>query len=331
MDIMRTFSSAAAGLASRLAGAGACVVAMVLGMSACSPEGGMAGVSQESAKAVQRTDRFQAAATTGEHIVVVGAFGTVAVSADGGKAWHRNELPGAPALTDIAACGNGMLAALDVNGAMWRTGRTAKDWSSAPVPAADTLLAAACDADSRLWVSGARGGLFVSADGGRTWADRSISEDIQLLNIQFPAPGFGVIAGEFGRVLVSRDNGATWSEGGSLGEDFYPLAMHFESASRGLVVGLGGAVLETVDGGASWERTKAPTDAPLYGVRALPGGNAVVVGAGGTALRRAGGQWQPIEGVPKTDLRGIAVTPSSLIVAGAGAIVALPTAVASAQ
>jgi hypothetical protein len=79
-------------------------------------------------------------------------------------------------------------------------------------------------------------------------------------------------------------------------------------------------VFETLDGARSWTRGNAPAEAPLYGVLALPGGDAVVVGAAGMAARRTGGAWAPVSGVPMADLRGLAISPMGVVLAGTGTL-----------
>lgn len=297
-------------------------VAVAFGLAGCGKDAQLTSVSAEKSKSIHRFDHFQSVTGNGQRVVGVGAFGVVAVSADGGANWTRQELAGAPGMIKVAACGDGSFAALDPDGVVWRAGSDAVQWTANKVPVTDTVLDMTCTSDNHLWVVGTRGAIFSSVDGGKSWKDQSLSEDIQLLNVQFPSPETGVIAGEFGRVLLSPDGGGNWSEGGSLGPEFYPQGMDFADTQHGFVVGLGGAVLETADGGHAWVRSKAPTEAPLYGV--LAGAEPLVVGAAGSAFRRAGGAWKPVGGLPPTDLRGLLRTSSGVMVAGAGLLVALP-------
>lgn len=295
----------------------------VLALGGCQGDQRSGGVAAEMAKPVRRIDHLQSVAGNGKVLVAVGAFGAVIVSEDGGATWKRRDLPEGGALIKAAACGDGSFAVLDFGGRLWLGTPDAASWSARQLPPSDAHLDVACTAENRLWVTGARGLLATSRDGGKSWEDKSLDEDIQLLNVQFPTPSFGVITGEFGRVLVSRDGGAKWEQAAGLGDDFYPQGMHFETEARGLVVGLGGAVLETLDGGRGWTRGNAPAEAPLYGVLALAGGDAVVVGAAGMAARRVNGTWEPVAGVPMADLRGLAVTPKGVVLAGTGTLMPL--------
>lgn len=307
------------------AGAAAMLVISSLILSACQGEQRhSSGVAAEAAKSVRRTDHFQSLVSNGTVLVAVGSFGAVISSADGGASWTRTALADGAPLVQVASCGDRSFIALDFSGKIWRAPPNAAAWTALPLPPADAVLDATCTPDNHIWVTGARGLITVSTDGGKSWNEKSLDEDVQLLNISFPSASLGIITGEFGRVLISRDGGASWSQGGSLGDDFYPQAMHFENERRGLVVGLGGAVQETLDGGMTWTRSKAPIEAPLYGVLALPGGGAVVVGAAGSAARLSDGVWSPVSGLPMTDLRGLVATPKGVMLAGTGTVQPLP-------
>lgn len=300
-----------------------CSIALAVCLAGCERAAQLSSVSAERAKAIHRFDHFQSVAGNEQRLVGVGALGVVAVSADGGASWSRQELAGAPGLVKVATCGDGGFAALDVDGTVWRAGPDAAQWTANKLPATDTVLDLTCTSDNHLWVVGTRGAIFSSADGGKNWKDQSLTEDIQLLNVQFPGGAAGIITGEFGRVMLSADGGASWRDGGSLGPEFYPQGMDFVDAQHGLVVGLGGAVQETVDGGMTWRRGKAPTEAPLYGV--LAGGDPLVVGAAGSAFRKVNGAWTPIAGLPLTDYRGLVRTSSGVVLAGAGLLAPIPT------
>lgn len=299
------------------------VCAVLIVLSACNDESLFKLVNAEKAQPLHRFDHIQSIAFSQGHLVGVGAYGVVTVSLDGGESWARHELPGAPGLTKVVTCGDGSFAALEFDGQVWSGSADGATWNAAKIPATDAVLDLACTADNHLWVVGARGQIFSSADVGKTWEDKSLTEDIQLLNVQFPTAKDGIITGEFGRVLVSSDGGVSWKQAGSLGADFYPQSQDFKSAAHGIVVGLSGVVLETIDGGKNWSNGKVPTEAPLYGVQILDDSHAVVVGAAGLAFLRSGQTMTQIKGLPVSDLRGMALTPTQLILAGTAGVNAL--------
>ena len=298
----------------------AALLALTAGISACHDDSAFKSVAVERAQPLHRFDHIQSVAYAHDHLVAVGAFGVVINSADGGKSWTRQELPGSPGLIKVVACGNGSFAALEFDGQVWSGTADGSTWKASKIPATDAVLDMTCTADNHLWVVGARGAIFNSADAGATWKDVSLSEDIQLLNVQFPTPNIGYITGEFGRVLATADAGGSWKEVGSLGQDFYPQGQDFRDAAHGTVVGLTGVVMETTDGGKTWAHGKAPTEAPLYGVQYLDDTHAVLVGAAGMAFVRNGHDISPIKGLPVSDMRGMAVTPTQLITVGTAGV-----------
>ncbi|MFZ8382390.1 hypothetical protein ACO1LY_15175, partial [Staphylococcus aureus] len=93
-------------------------------------------------------------------MVAVGAYGVVETSHDNGASWTRRELPDAPALIKVAACGDGHFAALDMNGRLWHADAESATWSVAQIPAQDALLDLTCTRDNRIWAIGARSAIF---------------------------------------------------------------------------------------------------------------------------------------------------------------------------
>lgn len=301
------------------------IAGLALILAGCDGDHGGNAVAAEQAKPVRRYDVLQSVAQNGHVMVAVGAYGVVETSQDHGASWSRRELPDAPALIKVAACGDGHFAALDMNGQLWHAGADAASWSATPIPAPDALLDLTCTSDNHVWAIGARSAIFTSADDGKSWTNLSRDEDAQLLNIQFTSAQDGVISGEFGHVMLTHDGGKSWADGGSLGDTFYPQGMDFSDAGHGIVVGLNGVEQETADGGKTWTLHHVPTQAPLYGVLLAKSGKALVVGAAGTAFSGLGDQWTAQPGLPLTDLRGLspATGGGAVIVSGAGLLAAL--------
>ena len=142
-------------------------------IAACDDDQTANAVAAEQAKAVRRYDVLQSVAQNGHVMVAVGAYGVVETSSDNGVNWVRRELPDAPALIKVAACGDGHFAALDMNGQLWHAGADAASWSAAPIPAQDALLDLTCTSDNRVWAIGARSAIFSSVDDGKTWTNQS--------------------------------------------------------------------------------------------------------------------------------------------------------------
>ena len=164
---------------------------------------------------------------------------------------------------------------------------------------------------------GAHSLMLVTSDGGATWTPRQAlaapaapekpaapmqgdlfsAADLELEEEADPhfnaiaAAGEHtlVIVGERGTFLRSDDDGASWTRmpfpyKGSMFGVLWLGEQHL------LAYGLRGNVYESRDNGGSWGKVDAPSSASLLGGAALEGGGAVLAGANGTLLRRAGAE-----------------------------------------
>lgn len=282
----------------------------------------LSGVDQELAKPVHRYDQFQAAARNGQQMVVVGEAGTVLVSRDEGLSWKRQELPGRPALIDLALCADGRFVALDTKRSVWLSDQNAKDWQAHPVETMEAVMALTCDDQNRIWVVAGFSTILSSADGGVSWNEESFGDDAQLTSVQFLDHSTAYITGEFGMVLKSSDGGASWERAADMPGEFYPQATHFVDTERGWAVGLNGAILHTTDGGGSWQNQDSGINIPLYGITGI-GETLYAVGENGFVLHYAAGSWQalPHENNILSYLRAASASPDSLLVAGGNGVI----------
>jgi photosystem II stability/assembly factor-like uncharacterized protein len=293
-------------------------------LSGCEAPLVLAGVEEQKQATTLRYDQFQAAATLGQHIVVVGGRGAIVMSDDGGTSWERETLPGEPALIDVTTCGESGFAALDINRSVWMMDAAGGGWTKSVIETPETPLTLDCTDDGTLWVAGSFSTLWTSTDRGQRWRETSLNDDLMFTAIQFLDANNGYALGEFGTVARTQDGGDTWDMLEPLPNEFYPLAAKFASLERGWVTGLNGAVLYTHDAGASWTRATTPVTAPLYGL-VVAGSQVYATGDHGSLIvSQDGGPWQRLAVDAKTlsYLRGIAATDDGrLVVAGGGGVV----------
>lgn len=289
-------------------------------LAACESALNLAGTEAASRQALRRSDLFQAAAHTGKAVVVVGNHGLMLRSTDGGSSWQRQNFAGWPSLVDVTACGNGLFAALAVEGEVWISDDDGLTWSARPLETEEAPQAITCDPNDRLWVVGSFGTILASADGGDSWSDHSPGDDIIFNHIRFFDARTALVLGEFGAVMWSRDGGATWTVADQpMPEEFYPLAAWFRSPQEGWVAGISGQILYTGDGGSTWTLQSTGTIVPLYGLVPV-GGVLHAVGGEGTVLRLDGERWLHVEhGKPiRLHLRAhLALDEQRLLVGGA--------------
>lgn len=308
------------------------VLVLLVLLNGCESPLKMDAVEQRLHEPIRRSDQFQMATANKNAIVVVGNQGLVVTSADQGTSWQRDKLPGWPELIGVAACPDGVFAALAAEGQVWVSANDGGDWTRYALDSEEAPQAITCDPQNRIWVVGSFSSIFASADAGVSWDVSSMDEDTILTNIQFVDVQTAFISGEFGTLLKTTDGGLTWVSLPALANDFYPQAMHFADHNRGWIVGLQGQILHTQDGGKSWVLQPTDTRAPLYGIEEA-GTKLFVVGGEGMVLQQNygqqwGQQWTSLDHGQAIFLYLRAVLPvgkDRLLVAGqAGALYLLP-------
>ncbi|MFQ5635543.1 MAG: WD40/YVTN/BNR-like repeat-containing protein [Gammaproteobacteria bacterium] len=307
----------------------AVAVSGLVAISGCEAPLVLDHVEAQRGATTQRYDLFQATATNGNTIVVVGSGGVVLTSADSGTTWSRSQLAGAPFLLDVAACPDDRFVALAAKRQVWIGDAAGQAWSAAPLDTFEALQAVTCDPRGRIWVVGSFSTLWRSDDFGASWTETSLNEDLHLTTIQFVDERTGFMTGEFGVIVRSRDGGESWENLVPLADEFYPQAAHFGDAETGWIVGLNGTIWATADGGASWSQQQSGTSAPLYGIAANGPGLFAVGGFGTVLAATPSGAWRRIDhGLPiRFYLRGVLPLDNHriLTVGGAGALFVIDT------
>ncbi len=245
------------------------------------------GVQSELNKPIRRSDRFQAAVSNDNVLVVVGSYGVILTSTDNGQAWTRREIDETPSFIDATACPDGSIAVLAVERRIWTSTDNGKSWHVKDLASEETPQALTCDPSGRLWVVGSFSSILSSSDLGASWQIGSLDDDLILTYVKYFNKQQGLVMGEFGTVAHTENGGETWERGEPMPDDFYPMAALFFEPDRGWVAGLSGAILYTEDRGQSWQRAVTETDAPIYGF-AAQGDELYAVGDFGTVLRLEG-------------------------------------------
>lgn len=141
---------------------------------------------------------------------VVGAFGLVLRTADGGRTWeplmHAADNPKALHLYAVRRIGDQLLIAGEQGTLLrWDGAR----FAALPLPYAGTLFGL-LGHERAVLAHGLRGHVLRSTDGGRTWAEVPTGLGVGLTAATLDAGGRMVLASQAGHVLVSRDEGATF-------------------------------------------------------------------------------------------------------------------------
>jgi photosystem II stability/assembly factor-like uncharacterized protein len=195
---------------------------------------------------------FAVGLNTSGVIAAVGAFGTVTVSADGGKSWQ--------------------LATIDWN-------RFVKDEGVQP-----HLYDVLVDSQGVITIAGEFGLILRSADRGATWVELNRG-DASLFDLAIRSDGAGYAVGQDGTVLTTADNGKSWT---ALPTGSKSVLLGVWSAPDGhvLITGMH-TTLESHDGGRNWKtRSDADFATGWYaGVAGSASGALILVGNTGRIVR----------------------------------------------
>lgn len=253
----------------------------------------------------ERTDRMW----------LVGSYGQVRMSDDGGENWTSGWTGTHQHLQDAVALGDGTVVAVGNGGHILRSEDSGRSWQSVSgVPLSDIenkLVRIHQAPDGALWAVGAMGAALVSRDQGRSFTQVVAREDMAWNDVGFSENGTWLV-GEFGRILYSPDGHEWQTISAPVSESF--MAVDFRGP-YGVIAGLNGAVLTTEDGGEHWKQVPVDSATPaLYAVTMGESGDAILGGALGQLftldlqmhpfLQGLDGQLAPADVVLDVDLHG---------------------------
>lgn len=267
---------------------------MALLLAGCEAKLDLSGVEAGSAETNQRTDYYQAMASTPQATLLAGNNGVLLTSLDQGKNWSRQVIANGRSLIDLDSCADGSFIALSFDNRLWHSADQGKSWTSFKLPTDEQMLTAACSPSGAWWVAGGLSTLLGSTDQGTSWNDNSLGEDAMLTNLQFIDAEHAVVTGEFGLFFSSSDGGTSWQQAGSLPDEFYPHASYFLNHDEGWVGGLNGFIYHTTDAGQHWQRQQTPLSAPVFNFLASSGG-LFAVGDNSSVLRLTGDRWKALD------------------------------------
>jgi photosystem II stability/assembly factor-like uncharacterized protein len=203
----------------------------------------------------------------GESVCLVGSYGKIVRTDDGGSTWAVQNSPSLAHLQKVVAWDRESLLAVGDKGTVLATRDAGKHWEQLALPAdaaVDQLLSAQIDPETgQLWVVGRNGAVLASGDRGASWRLAHPAEDVAWNDIAV-VEGLLWIVGEFGKVQTSRDDGESWQEVPVPTESSLN-AIAFADAAHGVIVGLSGTILVTADGGRNWEQAASGVR-PTYDV-----------------------------------------------------------------
>ncbi len=232
-------------------------------------------------------------AISGDTGVVVGSYGTILRTEDGGRTWTTPSPDKQKSVESVSFWGSGYgLATGRETLVLWTTdgGRT---WTDSPtVPG--LYVENACLLNARTAVAEGQGGvIFRTSDAGATWEQIQTGVDWGFNRIRFVDENVGLAFG-YAAILATEDGGKTWTRR-PLPPDSGSCVL-FNAASydkmHWLAVGFEGLIVASEDGGRIWKRQPSGTKKALLGVAWSGPRTATAVGFGGLILQSVdGGGW----------------------------------------
>ena len=192
---------------------------------------------------------------------VVGDYGTILTTHDGGKSWTRQETGTKALLRGVDFVDEKRGWAVGLRGTVLHTEDGGQSWVKQTI---DTMRLRSLDPDiylrdvdfidtSRGWIIARTGSIFVTRDGGKNWREQVLEgKEAHLNRVRFFTQQIGWIVGEFGSLFVTRDGGRSWQARES-GTSVTLMNIAFLNPQVGYVAGLSGTILRTRDGGESWK------------------------------------------------------------------------------
>jgi photosystem II stability/assembly factor-like uncharacterized protein len=302
------------------------VVLVVLAIASATPATVGAGTGGKDAVV---DNLYAVKSVSAQEAWVVGAFGVVFHTDDGGVSWQPQASQTSEQLfsVDFVDAKRGWIVGR--SGTILHTENGGGSWTRQQSPTDKHLFSVDfADGDTGIAV-GDWGAVVVTNDGGKTWREQSLTQDVILNQVQMLDRSRAWVVGEVGAVLYTEDGGASWSERKPAVEKTL-FGVAFTDASHGWVVGLDGLIIRTEDGGQTWQLQHGSSEVAeleqvqfsqsvenpsLYAV-ALSGARGYVVGDGGAIfVSEDGGQSWKRQATPRdwgmSWLRSLSVVPGT--------------------
>jgi photosystem II stability/assembly factor-like uncharacterized protein len=234
------------------------------------------------------------------HGCIVGPYGRVAVTGDGGANWLGRRAPTDSFLWEVAfadayhgwAVGDVDWRANARHSTIVATADGGDTWTLQDSGTAGGLRGVSAPDALHCWAVGYNGTITATNDGGQHWVvqDSMSSKDLRAVDFVDGLHGWAVGSG--GAILATADGGLTWVAQTS-GSAATLIAVSAVDSLRCWAVGVDGLVLSTDDGGAHWVSHDLATSENLTGVSFAGASAGCIVGDDTILVTSNGGaQWQ---------------------------------------
>lgn len=244
---------------------------------------------------IEGRDVFYGVEVIDDVIWMVGRYGKIVRSEDGGQTWSQQMAGQVPNLQDIVAWDQNQAVAVGNEGVALVTRNGGRNWTRFEIPVheiAKKVFRAKISPSNDVWAVAEYGVVARSSDRGMTWR-RAMAEveDRAWNDIGFAGDRVCVV-GEFAAMQCSDDRGKSWLRV-ETPIDTSLMAIEFRDQENGVAVGVNGEIIVTSDGGLQWKSVVSGSSRHLFGIE-WTGDKWIVVGDKGSMLEAGGlaDQWR---------------------------------------
>jgi photosystem II stability/assembly factor-like uncharacterized protein len=266
-------------------------------------------------------ENFYGVEVVGDHVWIVGYYGTILRSIDRGLTWDLQSSPTRSALFAVRFVNPTTGWINGSYGTILHTSDGGKNWRAQPSGTMEHLFGSFWLDGNLGWVVGSRGTTLRTNDSGRSWRNLNVPGDFTFSAVSFVNETHGWLVGEFGVIFQTRNGGTSWLKQKSpvevpfaSGESRNLFALLFRGPKTGYSFGLDGLILNTRDG-TRWQIERQVTTGKkraaanhLFAATEF-NGRIWTIGERGTLLQSdsQGDHWhQTRSEIPPVSLNGIA-------------------------
>jgi photosystem II stability/assembly factor-like uncharacterized protein len=261
-------------------------------------------------KAVDFIDAF--------NITVVGAFGTILRSTDGGTNWFVQSSGTTKDLYGVSFANENYGVAVGANGIILSTTDGGVNWAS-QVSGITTNLYSVSFSDPNNGIAvGTSGNIIGTTNGGVTWIQQNSGTTNNLRGVQCFDPSNSTVVGENGTILRTTNGGEIWIEQDA-GSNYLLRGVSCCDTNNCTAVGVGDIILKTTNGGNLWILQRSGIIGNLYSVSVPETNHVNAVGSNGNIIGTidGGNTWMIQPGWTERDLFGVSfVNPDTGIAVG---------------
>jgi photosystem II stability/assembly factor-like uncharacterized protein len=201
--------------------------------------------------------------------LVVGEYGTIVKTTDGGESWKIIEIPWLDYLLDVDFVDNQICYSVGQNGIIIKSTDGGESWEKQTIKYTNNLNRVRFCDENNGWIIGEKGLILHTSDGGLNWQQQISGTGEELKGIALITDSSLCVVGTNSTLLLSNDNGQYWEQISFNVKDpteIYHFNDVFFLNDKTGWIGIGkysiylndtrATIIKTTDGGKSWNEVK---------------------------------------------------------------------------